>query len=162
TPRWLAARGGWAEPITAERFARFCGRAASHLGDLVGRVCTLNEPNIVAEFGYRFGLFPPGRRDAALRERVNAIFIDAHRRAVVVAPRVPLLVTENGIGTDEDAERIEYVERALRGVVACLADGLDVRGYVYWSLLDNFEWAFGYRPKFGLVAVDRETQARHP
>ena len=84
------------------------------------------------------------------------------RRAAVVAPRVPLLVTENGIGTDEDAERIEYVERALRGVVACLADGLDVRGYVYWSLLDNFEWAFGYRPKFGLVAVDRETQARHP
>ena len=71
-----------------------------------------------------------------------------------------MLVTENGIATDDDAERIEYVERALSGVLACLADGIDVRGYVYWSLLDNFEWIFGYRPTFGLVAVDRATQAR--
>ena len=49
---------------------------------------------------------------------------------------------------------------ALRGVEACLADGVDVRGYIYWSLLDNFEWALGYRPTFGLVAVDRDTQER--
>jgi beta-glucosidase len=45
-------------------------------------------------------------------------------------------------------------------VLACLADGIPVQGYVYWSLLDNFEWAFGYAPQFGLVAVDRATQAR--
>src|SRR5262249_21756752 len=57
-----------------------CGRAAAHLGDLIGRVCTLNEPNIVAEFGYRWGLFPPGLRDPDLRSRVNAIFLDAHVR----------------------------------------------------------------------------------
>jgi beta-glucosidase len=73
---------------------------------------------------------------------------------------VPLLVTENGIATDDDAERIEYIEEALAGVLACLADGIDVRGYVYWSLLDNFEWILGYVPTFGLVAVDRVTQAR--
>jgi len=73
---------------------------------------------------------------------------------------VPLLVTENGIATDDDAERIEYVERALSGTLACLADGIDVRGYIYWSLLDNFEWILGYRPTFGLVAVDRVTQVR--
>ena len=42
----------------------------------------------------------------------------------------------------------------------CLDDGIDVRGYVHWSLLDNFEWIFGFGPKFGLVAVDRETQKR--
>ena len=42
----------------------------------------------------------------------------------------------------------------------CLRDGLDVRGYIHWSLFDNFEWALGYRPTFGLVAVDRATQAR--
>ena len=57
-------------------------------------------------------------------------------------------------------ERIEYVERALRGVLGAIADGLDVGGYVYWSLLDNFEWAYGYKPTFGLVAVDRTDQAR--
>ena len=43
---------------------------------------------------------------------------------------------------------------------SCLTDGIDVRGYFHWSLLDNFEWIFGYRPKFGLVAVDRETYER--
>jgi beta-glucosidase len=72
----------------------------------------------------------------------------------------PIYVTENGIGTTDDAQRIRFVTDALEGVGRCLDDGLDVRGYFYWSLLDNFEWAFGYRPRFGLVAVDRETQAR--
>jgi beta-glucosidase len=76
--------------------------------------------------------------------------------------RVPLLVTENGIGTADDDQRVAYVRGALEGVLGCLADGIDVRGYTYWSLLDNFEWAFGYRPRFGLVAVDRETFTRTP
>ena len=84
------------------------------------------------------------------------------RRAAEMTAGVPVLITENGIATENDAERIEYVERALRGVLACLADGITVQGYVYWSLLDNFEWVFGYRPKFGLVAVDRATQSRRP
>jgi beta-glucosidase len=73
---------------------------------------------------------------------------------------LPLMVTENGIGTNDDAERIEYVERALQGVLRALADGIPVKGYLYWSLLDNFEWDQGYGPTFGLVAVDRATQAR--
>jgi beta-glucosidase len=71
-------------------------------------------------------------------------------------------VTENGIGIDDDSTRIAYVTEALEGVDRCLADGLDVRGYTYWSLLDNFEWAEGYKPRFGLVAVDRETFVRTP
>ncbi len=73
---------------------------------------------------------------------------------------IPLLVTENGIGTDDDPQRIEYVQRALEGVLACIDDGIDVRGYTYWSLMDNFEWAFGYRPRFGIIEVDRATQRR--
>ncbi|HEV7732831.1 MAG TPA: family 1 glycosylhydrolase [Candidatus Binatia bacterium] len=258
TPRWVAAKGGWTDPETAERFARFCERTAKHIGDLTSFVCTLNEPNIVATFGHRWGLFPPGLRDHAMRLRANETLIAAHRLAVdviksgpgnapvgmtlamqehqavdggeqhvadelavmedpyleaargddffgvqtysrlrfgpngMVGPEpgvpttqmgyefwpqaleftirrawdkthhVPILVTENGIGTDDDLDRIEYVKQALAGVRACLDHGIDVRGYVYWSLLDNFEWALGYGPTFGLVAVDRTTQHRHP
>jgi len=73
---------------------------------------------------------------------------------------VPIHVTENGIGTDDDGQRIAYVRRALDGVGRCLADGIDVRSYFYWSLLDNFEWLFGYGPRFGIVEVDRATQRR--
>jgi beta-glucosidase len=83
----------------------------------------------------------------------------AIRRAADTA-RLPVVVTENGVGTSDDARRVEFIERAVRGVDACLRDGLDVRGYFHWSLFDNFEWALGYRPTFGLVAVDRATQAR--
>jgi len=82
------------------------------------------------------------------------------RRAWEVTEQTPIVVTENGIGTTDDEQRIAYVDEALRGVLRCLADGIDVRGYTYWSLMDNFEWAFGYQPQFGLVAVDRATQAR--
>jgi beta-glucosidase len=73
---------------------------------------------------------------------------------------VPIHVTENGIGTDDDDLRVSYVETALAGVLDCIDAGVDVRGYTYWSLLDNFEWAFGYEPKFGLAQVDRETFVR--
>ena len=75
---------------------------------------------------------------------------------------LPVMVTENGIGTGDDQERIEYVTRALAGVRRCLDDGIDVRGYTYWSLLDNFEWILGYGPTFGLVEVDRQTFERRP
>jgi beta-glucosidase len=75
---------------------------------------------------------------------------------------VPILVTESGIATSNDAKRIAYIDTAMREVLACLDEGIDVRSYMYWSLLDNFEWAFGYGPTFGLAAVDRETFSRHP
>ena len=83
----------------------------------------------------------------------------AIRRAAGVTG-LPVFVTENGIGTADDARRIDFIDAALRGVASCLGDGVDVRGYFYWSLFDNFEWGLGYRPTFGLVAVDRETQVR--
>jgi beta-glucosidase len=73
-----------------------------------------------------------------------------------------LYVTENGIGTTDDTQRVDYVHQALAGVLDAIAEGIDVRGYTYWSLLDNFEWTLGYRPRFGLVEVDRSTFARKP
>ena len=82
------------------------------------------------------------------------------RRATEVTGGLPVYVTENGIGIDDDPLRIEYVTRALAGVRECLDDGIDIRGYFYWSLLDNFEWVLGYGPTFGLIEVDRETFER--
>jgi beta-glucosidase len=259
TPSWVRALGGWTEPVTAQRFARFTERAARELSPVLRRACTLNEPNIVATMGYEMGIFPPGVADATERDRANAVLVSAHRAGVeairsaapgvpvgltlsmtdyqlaaggdvkleevrrssedvfldavegddfvgvqaytrmLIGPtgwigpepgvpttsmgyeywpqaleatirrawsytggRVPIYVTENGIGTDDDTQRIAYVQAALEGVRSCLADGVDVRGYTYWSLLDNFEWVLGYRPRFGLVTVDRSTFERTP
>jgi beta-glucosidase len=88
--------------------------------------------------------------------------LEATIRTAAEATGCPILVTENGIGTEDDSRRIVFTRRALEGVLRCLADGIDVRGYIHWSLLDNFEWLEGYRPKFGLVEVDRTTFARKP
>lgn len=73
-----------------------------------------------------------------------------------------LIITENGIATDDDKRRIAFIEQALSGVQNCIRDGLPVKGYFHWSLLDNFEWQKGYSMTFGLIAVDRTTQTRKP
>ncbi|HEY7135518.1 MAG TPA: glycoside hydrolase family 1 protein [Acidimicrobiia bacterium] len=256
TPRWATTGAGWADPVTAERLARFCERAVAALGDLIGIACTINEPNIVALMGHMVGVFPPGRQDIDAYARANDVLVDAHRRcyevlkagpgdfpvgitvamgdwdsppgseetlarvrhqhegiyleaargddfvgvqaysrtrlgadgmpvgaeegvdvldmgyeywpqALEVAIRhaakvaqVPIHVTENGIGTTNDEQRISYVRSALEGLATCIADGIDVRSYFYWSMMDNFEWTLGYMPRFGLVSVDRATQLR--
>jgi beta-glucosidase len=77
----------------------------------------------------------------------------------------PIYITENGCSTDDvldDQFRIDYLDGHLRAVHRAIADGVDVRGYFVWSLLDNFEWAEGYSQRFGLVRVDFETQERTP
>ncbi len=85
---------------------------------------------------------------------------DGLRAAATSAPGVPLLVTENGIATADDTRRVAYLQGALTAVHAAIDAGIDVRGYYVWSLLDNFEWAAGYRPTFGIVAVNRTTFER--
>lgn len=262
TPRWAANDGGWADEKIVDRFTRFCEKTTEHLGDLIGRACTINEPNVVSYIGYQMGLFPPGVVDADLWRAAYTNQIAAHRksydaikagrgdfpvgltmsmsdyqavpetddkavktrdsiryfgediflescrgddfigvqtysrtrvgpdgqlpaeegvptlplgyeyypeslaatirRAWEVTEQTPILVTENGIGTDDDDQRVAYVRAALHGVLDCLDEGIDVLGYTYWSLLDNFEWAFGYGPRFGIVDVDRATQERRP
>ena len=278
SPRWLIARGGWENPQTPEKFARYCGRATEYLGDLIGAACTLNEANIAPlltklgfgpsieethqapwwsaaarAFGVETGQFSPflyavsptavknilsahrkgieaikagpgsfpvgitlalidlqagpggEARTAQARHEISDIFLEAlegddfvgvqtySRNRIgaegVLPPEegveltqmyyefwpealeatiryafektgLPVIVTENGIAATDDTRRIEYVRRALAGVKNCLEDGLPVRGYTYWSALDNYEWSLGYRPTFGLIAVDRETQQR--
>lgn len=73
-----------------------------------------------------------------------------------------LIVTENGIATADDSRRVAFIEKALTGVQNCIRDGLPVKGYCHWSLMDNFEWQKGYSMTFGLIAVDRATQTRKP
>jgi beta-glucosidase len=257
-PRWLADRGGWEWAEAPERFARFVTRAGAYLGEVIGRACTINEPNVVGVLGYTLGEFPPGVKDDLRRHlAVNDTMVRAHRLAVdalrsgpgrfpvgitlsmaeLVADEggesvrdaaeeilengflratggddfvgvqcytrihlgpegkaaddptiaqtqmgyeywpqaveytvrraanysgIPVIVTENGIATDDDTQRIRYMAEALSGVSRCLDDGIDVRGYFAWSLLDNFEWTHGFKPKFGLYEVDRETFERRP
>jgi beta-glucosidase len=75
---------------------------------------------------------------------------------------LPIYVTENGLATDDDPWRCAYLVEHLRQVHEAIGEGADVRGYFYWSLLDNFEWEDGWLPTFGLVAFDRETFDRRP
>ncbi len=86
---------------------------------------------------------------AAAIERVSALY-----------PGKEIVVTEHGVATDDDEERVEFIDRGLRSIHALIAKGLPVAGYIHWSALDNFEWARGYAPKFGLIGVDRATQER--
>jgi beta-glucosidase len=75
---------------------------------------------------------------------------------------VPVLVTEHGIGTDDDALRARFIEPSLAGLLDAIDQGVPVLGYCHWTLLDNFEWIFGYAFHYGLLTVDRTTFSRTP
>ena len=72
----------------------------------------------------------------------------------------PIVITENGICTDDDTQRERFIVEHVRAMAQAMQAGANVGGYLYWSLLDNFEWAEGFRPRFGLIEVDYATQAR--
>jgi beta-glucosidase len=279
-PLWFTRDGGWENPKSVDRFARYCERAGAALGDLIEYLCTINEANVpimvtaqraglrgrewkrprqIAEVAARVGGDPekfapylvcdgyaaaphliaahrkgyetlksvgvacpigitlamqkyeaepggeairdmaeqmldiqflesvrgddfvgvqtytrvrlgangvvPPPKDAERTQMGYEFYPEALEATIRLAARVskcPILVTENGIGTEDDTRRIAYTQRALEGVQRCLKDGIEVRGYIHWSMMDNYEWLEGYRPKFGLVEVDRATQARKP
>lgn len=271
-PRWVSREGGWLWDESSRYFAEYCDIVTREMNGLIPLAMTINQPDLDANIGYRWGKTYPGwiagrsmSGDEAA-ERVSPNLISAHRRGreaikanlqnvqvglgiavtpwifdgpeeellkhravrnwegdyysategddflgvqsytrgVAVAPDgnpdapvgknghpcppgtrltkmgyeyfpeaiglavrrgvkktgLPIIVTENGLGTDSDSERVEFIGRALRSLRECLEDGLDLRGYFHWSLLDNFEWNSGYSMKFGLVEVDRQTFAR--
>ncbi|MGB0798495.1 MAG: GH1 family beta-glucosidase [Planktomarina sp.] len=103
-------------------------------------------------------IYPQGLE--LLLKRVHAEYTDT----------LPLLVTENGMANDDhvadgrcdDPVRVQYFDNHLNAVLRCIDAGVPMKGYFGWSLLDNFEWAFGYEKRFGLVHVDYETQKRTP
>jgi beta-glucosidase len=69
---------------------------------------------------------------------------------------LPVYITENGVADREDQYRVWWLDESVEAMREALGYGVDLRGYMHWSLLDNFEWADGYWPRFGLVTRDRE------
>ncbi|MEZ0243811.1 MAG: family 1 glycosylhydrolase [Sphingomonas sp.] len=76
--------------------------------------------------------------------------------------QVPIMVTEHGVGTDDDTLRAWLIPAALDELKKVMDEGVPVKGYCHWSLIDNFEWVFGYKIHFGLHTLDRQTFARTP
>ena len=105
---------------------------------------------------------PPEARKTQMRYEYYPEALENVIRKVYGEARIPVLVTENGVAVENDKERVEFVRRSAEGVQRCIKDGIPVLGYLYWSLLDNFEWQKGYQITFGLIGVDRETKERHP
>ena len=105
---------------------------------------------------------PEGVPTNQMGEEIYPQALEATIREAQRIAGIPVIVTENGLATEDDTQRVAYLRTAVDGVASCLADGIDVRGYIAWTAFDNFEWIFGYGPKFGLIAVDRSTQERTP
>ena len=108
------------------------------------------------------GQLPP-EPGASLNGMGTAVEPDSLRGAVEYAysvARVPILVSEHGVGTPDDSIRAAFLEPSLEGLARAIADGVPVIGYCHWTLMDNFEWIFGYGPQLGLHSVDRETFER--
>jgi len=117
-------------------------------------------PTRCAEQGAR----PPPEgapRDGMGREIYPASLANAARYVHEQTDR-PILITEHGLCTDNDAQRAAFIPAALAHLADAMAGGLPVLGYVHWTLLDNFEWIFGYKPHYGLYSVDRQTFRRTP
>ena len=103
---------------------------------------------------------PPGAEMNQTGEEIYPASLEGAIRYAHEATGLPVMVTENGLATLDDSQRAAYIPLAIQGVGRAMRDGVPVLGYVHWSLLDNFEWIFGYGPRLGLVAVDRATFKR--
>ncbi|MDR2617275.1 MAG: family 1 glycosylhydrolase [Treponema sp.] len=130
----------------------------------------LRKDDFIGVQNYTRSVFGPGgavppRKDAELTLGNYEFYPEALENVIRFVNKhtaLPIIVTENGCATGDDSRRIEFLRRALAGVKNCVDDGLPVKGYCCWSLLDNFEWQQGFAITFGLIAVDRKTQRRLP
>ena len=120
-------------------------------------------PRIIQIFAGRNGVITSETRTTKMgyEYRPEAVLYNL-RRLNNIFPDKEIFITENGIATDNDAERVEFVTTVLQDVHRFQAEHNNVIGYLYWSLLDNFEWDLGYQMNFGLVEVDKETYQRIP
>ncbi len=124
--------------------------------------------NYYSHFAYKFDFdFKKATQSIAvegeeLTDMPYTIYTEGIYRAIEEAGKLkkPIIITENGIADSKDDRRGKYINSSLYAVSKAIKDGYDVRGYYYWSLMDNFEWAEGYTQKFGLYEVDLQTQER--
>jgi beta-glucosidase len=119
---------------------------------VVARVRDESDPEV---FGKQ-----PGRRTQMGYEWRPTAIAACVRGVAARYPGKPIVVTEHGVATANDEERIEFIRDGLVALHEVIADGIPLRGYVHWSAFDNFEWALGYAMQFGLIGVDRKTQKR--
>jgi beta-glucosidase len=105
---------------------------------------------------------PPGAKLNYMGSEVYAPSLAGAVRYAYAVTRLPILVTEHGVGTADDSIRAELIPAALQELRVAMNEGVPVLGYVHWSLLDNFEWISGFKPQFGLCSVDRKTFRRTP
>ena len=141
TPQWVQDLGGWENRDTARRFADYAHTVAQALGDRVDTYCTVNEPKTVVQCGYLYGNHAPGIADGARG---------------VPTTRGPVG------GRVADADRISFLRDHLAAARRAIGNGVPLKGYYLWSLLDNFEWHQGYTQRWGMVHVDYTTQVRTP
>ena len=105
----------------------------------------MNENKEVSDLGWE--IYPPGLYEVLKELQIY---------------NLPIYILENGLADARDAKRTDFIREHLRAAHKAIGEGVDVRGYCHWSLMDNFEWADGYEPKFGLYEVDLKTFKRTP
>lgn len=138
--------GGSFDVVGVNYYMRILARGGADIDlDLIGQRRASEPERLVDEMGWE--VYPEG----------------LYRNLVRVAKLgKPVIVTENGMATLDEAARRQHLVEHLESVWRAIRDGADVRGYFYWSLMDNFEWADGFSRHFGLVEVDRSTLERRP
>jgi len=104
-----------------------------------------HDPHPVERNSLGWDIYPEGLRDLLLGLKKY---------------KLPVMITENGICTSRDAQRWAFISEHLKCVHQAIEKGVPVTGYLYWSLLDNFEWDKGFGPRFGLIDIDYKTQQR--
>lgn len=114
---------------------------------------------------------PIGHSSTAMKWPITPTALYWGSRFLQERYKLPIIIAENGLscmdwvstdGKVHDPQRIDFIRRYLRELGRAIGDGVDVRGYFQWSIMDNFEWAEGYKERFGLIHVDYQTQERKP